>query len=730
MTDPFAPIGGAGAGGGRKDPPQFVSVVPVPPDAPSRPTHHRDLGEPSRSWAYRGSGGELFGYVHRFDTAEGKSFRPQVVFRPIEGGKPSWRWYSWDAPGRPLYGLDRLAAEADATVVVCEGEKSADAALALLPDHVAVTSPAGSKSAAQADWSPLRGRRVIIWPDADAAGGAYADAVSGLLHRAGAASIAILSLPSGTADGWDAADALAEGWDTGRATAFLASAKPALQVVSGGKGKRKAKSDPSNGESEEGGPAPRRRPQRDVMMDATEGCQFWAGADGECYVTFPKNGHGETWPIRSTMFRRWLRNRVFRETSATPGNQAVEDALLLCEAIASEGDMTRETWRRVGRAGDRIYIDLCDDDWRGVEIGPDGWNVLENHKLPFTRNNPMLPMPEPYLGGMIEALRWFVNVRDESDFVLVVAWLMMALRPDGPYPILVVNGEQGSGKSNLCRLLRSLVDPNKSPIRAAPMDERDVFVAADNSHCLVFDNISKVDPWLANALCRVATGGGFATRQLHSDRGETVFNVTRPVILNGIPSLTDRPDLAERTIKITLATIEEDRRQSEAEWWASWLRVYPVVLGALYDAASRGLGGIAKGITLPTLPRMADFARWVVACEPGLGWETGTFLRAYADNRQDVTDTTFEADPVAVAIRAMMSEPNNENGWTGTATDLLTALGTHVSQAMQKSRSWPFNAQGLGNRIDRVKPLLRSKGLTIERKHSGTRNITIVWKPL
>jgi hypothetical protein len=120
----------------------------------------------------------------RFDTADGKQFRPLTLWRDADG-KLEWRWESWPSP-RPLYGLKELAERPAATVVVCEGEKSADAARKLLPGFVVVSSPNGSKSAKQADWSPLRERDVVIWPDADASGEEYAHAVTECLAAVGA----------------------------------------------------------------------------------------------------------------------------------------------------------------------------------------------------------------------------------------------------------------------------------------------------------------------------------------------------------------------------------------------------------------------------------------------------------------------------------------------------------------------------------------------------------------
>ncbi len=197
-------------------------VLPVPDDAPSPPKSHSKLGPVSRAWEYRDAAGRLLFLVCRFDQAEGgKEIRP-LSLRRVPSGKLEWRWLGVD-PLRPPYGLDRLAARPGADVVITEGEKAADAAALLLPDHVAITSPNGAKAADKTDWSALAGRRCVLWPDADEAGEAYADEVSKRLHAAGAAEVlrlnsaAFLALPDGTPSealpaGWDAADAVGEGY--------------------------------------------------------------------------------------------------------------------------------------------------------------------------------------------------------------------------------------------------------------------------------------------------------------------------------------------------------------------------------------------------------------------------------------------------------------------------------------------------------------------------------------
>lgn len=146
----------------------WVPIFPVPDSAPVHPVAHLKRGFPERTWAYRGSGGELLGVVMRFKTSDGgKEVLPMVWARNSDTGVEEWRWMAFPEP-RPLYGLDRLAARPDAPVMLVEGEKCADAGHSELPELVVVSWPGGGKADGKVDWSPLAGRKVITWADADA----------------------------------------------------------------------------------------------------------------------------------------------------------------------------------------------------------------------------------------------------------------------------------------------------------------------------------------------------------------------------------------------------------------------------------------------------------------------------------------------------------------------------------------------------------------------------------
>lgn len=469
--------------------------------------------------------------------------------------------------------------------------------------------------------------------------------------------------------------------------------------------------------------------QRNRLIDLTGDAELWHSPERRGFAGVPIKGHIENWEIRSRNFRLWLTGQFYDTHGGAPGSQSMEDALRVLEAKAVHRGPRYPVWRRVGELDGAIYLDLCDADWRAVEITANGWRVIDGAPVKFVRSATARPLPEPEAGAAIESLRGFINVESDTgviedvDFKLIVAWLVAALNPRGPFPILIINGEQGSAKSLTMRLLRSLVDPNASPNRGEPRDERDLMVSADNAWTITLDNLSKVSPWLSDALCRLSTGGGLSTRKLHSDRDEVVFDAQRPIILNGIPDLAARPDLGDRAIAMTLPAIPEDRRRVEAEFLSEFEDARPAILGALLDGVSSGLRNL-RTTRLERLPRMADFAQWISAAEPGLGWEPGAFIRAYAENRSLAVEVVIENNAVAKAIRSLAAE----RSWEGSASELLPLLENRVSETTRRHRSWPTSPSALGGWLGRLAPALRNVGVDLRfmRVGKGRRRTWII----
>jgi hypothetical protein len=394
-----------------------------------------------------------------------------------------------------------------------------------------------------------------------------------------------------------------------------------------------------------------------------------------------------------------------------PPAEAIEAALRVAKGLALNRGPCCRTWRRVAEYEGRIYFDLGCPRWRAVEITAAAWRVVDAVPVKFLRSRGMEPLPEPAAGEVIETLRGFVNVESDADFRLILAFLAAALRPTGPYPILILTGQQGSSKSTIAKIVRLLIDPKTLASSGAPRDERDLFVHASNAWLLAYTNLSRVPSWFSDALCRVASGEGFTTRQLHSDRDETIFSGARPIVLNGIGDLATRPDLADRVLSITLPPIPDDQRREEREFWAAFIAARPKILGAIFDAVAAGLRHLPD-IRLDRRPRMADFASWGEACAPGFGWEPGEFLRDYDENRNDAVAVATEAAPLVPAIETVLARTGlDAAGFDGTATELLRRLDEVCGEAERRSRWYPVNPSQLGSELRVIAPLLRSRGI-------------------
>jgi hypothetical protein len=444
-----------------------------------------------------------------------------------------------------------------------------------------------------------------------------------------------------------------------------------------------------------------------MLTDLALSPELFHTADGTAFADLIIDGHRETWPVRSTRVRSWLRRKYYEATGAAAGAGAISSALNLLEARAQFDGPRRAVHIRVAEHSGHIYLDLADERWRAVEIGPNGWQVITNPPVRFRRAAGMLPLPTPVRGGSIEALASFCNLPNRDDFVLVVAWLLATLRHGGPYPLLAISGEQGSAKTMLSKLLRALVDPNGASVRAAPREERDLFIAAGNGHLLAFDNLSDLPTWISDALCRLASGGSFAIRQLYTNQDEVLFQAARPIILNGIEDVIIRPDLADRTIFLTLPHVQEERRRAEKHIWLDFEAAQPHILGALIEVATHGLRALPE-VRLEQLPRMADFALWATACEPAF-CSAGGFLHAYKANRRAAIEDVVEADPVAARICDIMAE---RTMWAGNASDLLR-VGADVSRDNGSGAGWPRSPRALAGRLRRAQTPLRALGIEI-----------------
>jgi hypothetical protein len=455
---------------------------------------------------------------------------------------------------------------------------------------------------------------------------------------------------------------------------------------------------------------PEKKSQAQRLVELVPEEALFRSTDGEtAFATLPAGDHLETWPVRSKGFRRWLVGRFYQMDEKPPRAQALMDAIGALEARAQFGGQVHDVHVRLGGNAEAIYLDLGNPRWEAVEVTATGWCIVGDPPVKFRRPKGMLPLPHPITGGSILELRKFVNVRDDAQWALLIAWQLAALRPTGPYPVLNLNSEHGSGKTTTAEVLRRLIDPNSAVLRAEPRDVRDVMIAATNSWMVAFDNLSELPPWLSDCLCRLSTGGGFSTRELYSDMDEMIFSAQRPALLNGIEEIVTRGDLLDRSLLLDLPPIPEHRRRAAVEFWREFEAARPRLLGALLDGLSTALRR-APTVKLTKLPRMADFALWATAAAPALGWSDDYFMSIYSANREQAHELALDASPVAPVIRTLAERGE----WSGTATELLEALSGLADEIIRRSKGWPTTPRYLGTILRRLAPNLRAIGIQVE----------------
>jgi hypothetical protein len=439
------------------------------------------------------------------------------------------------------------------------------------------------------------------------------------------------------------------------------------------------------------------------------GAELFHATSGDPYLHAPvfrepgQVAFYDSLPLHSDACGQYLRRQYYNAEAKGLTSSALKDAI---ETLAGSAKMTgpeRAVYTRVAGFDDRVLLDLANADRQVVVVTATGWSVdVCPRDVRFVRRPGMLALPTPTatVERVEDLISSVLNITDERSQQLLVAWWLVTLRGRKPYFIIVIRGEAGSAKTVGSEIIRMVVDPNEANSSSAPKDERDLMISAKGCHVCSFDNLSYLPEDLADALCRLATGSGMRTRQLHTDDTEKIFKAARPIIINGIPDLLSRADLASRSVVIELDHIPDDQRRTEADVYAKVAVQQPKVLGALLNVLAAVLQR-QPTLTPTRLPRMADAALTVMAAEEALGWSEGTFLALMDENEGDNASALLDGDLVFDAIKTLPLP------WTGDLKDFFKYLPVY------DERNKPFTAKGVATRLRRMTGALRRLGIVV-----------------
>ncbi len=454
-------------------------------------------------------------------------------------------------------------------------------------------------------------------------------------------------------------------------------------------------------------------------------CQLHHDADRLAVAIIPMADRQEVWRVLSTGYESWLRAAYWRAKESGVPDMTLRAALAtLSAAGVNDGDEVA-VHLRAAEAEPGYLIDLCDEHWRAVHVTARGWQVLNTSPQLFTRTQSQRALPVPQAGGDLGLLWQHVNIPADRR-LLVLTWLLDCFRPDTPFPILELVGEQGSAKSTTQSILRSLVDPNKVMLRGRPKTVEDIFVAAQNNWLVSYENLSGLTAEQQDAFCTLATGGGFASRQLYTNGEEHVMETKRPVVLNGIAVVATRPDLIDRVIHVSMPVIPATARKDDADTHDAWESDRPLVFGALLDLFASALA-ILPTVHLTHKQRMADYERLGEAVARALDFDAGHFQTLYAELVRAGIDRALESNSVAQVLDKYIQEHITPFNWQGTAGQLYDLLNGQVLLDRSTDRStWPKSPKGLADQLRRIAPAYRAKGVEIS--HLGHSREGAIWR--
>ncbi len=450
---------------------------------------------------------------------------------------------------------------------------------------------------------------------------------------------------------------------------------------------------------------------------------FFKDQFSEAWACMRVDDHYENVRIRSGKFRHFLTRIFYEATEEGCGREILQQVQDLCAARAAFGGDSRELSNKFAWVDGHLLIDLSGPDWKCVKLSSAGWDIVTLPAPPFKRHSHMHQLPEPDPNGQITELLDFLPVKNENSRTLLLVWVVTLPLASVSRPIMVLHGLQGSGKSTISLMMRTILDPSAVPKLNLPTRQEELIQAIDHHALVNFDNIHELKQWQSDSICTAVTGGGSTKRTLFTDEDDTIFSYQRAFILNGINVPGTQPDLLDRALLVKTDRIEDNERLEEEEFLPRFDQAKPRIFGGLLNALSQAMA-VKPTIRLVRKPRMADWTTWGCAVAEVLGIGSEKFLRAYHSAIQYQHSEIVEASPVCITLIEFMKE---KPVWTGRSTDRYPEL-TKLAEDMglTKDREWPGAPNALSRKLNELSHNLREVGIVI-RNHptARPRQITI-----
>lgn len=429
---------------------------------------------------------------------------------------------------------------------------------------------------------------------------------------------------------------------------------------------------------------------------------------------------GSLYPIDSSRVREEV-NELFDVWEAAKKPDLLSQSKLrdIIELLRQKGNKIgrlRQVFKRYAYLPDEkaILIDLATVDGNCVKITAEGWAIIQLAKPIFVRYETQKPLPMPVQVGTAEGYAAMQDIVPTSvtkpQLKLMIGTIMAFMLPTNfshgmTYPVLLLRGSPGSGKTTLMTLIKRMVDNDVAPTAAAPVSVRDFFITSQKQHLPAYDNLDFIKGDVSNAICQITSKGQMVQRKLYSDNAVVNHQAHGPIMLNGIGDVIRRQDIVDRSVAISLERIAQ-HNPAAAD---NSSQVMPKVMGYLYNLMAKALANYEQ-TQVDGLPRLCVMAKFVHAAEPFACPQQ--FLHLLRDNQRETLIGVDENSPVFEALIRLLTQHFK---WSGTYKQLATLLKKWVNEDLLSSDEWPSTPKRLSTFMHHRTLALRESGIEFMR---------------
>lgn len=449
--------------------------------------------------------------------------------------------------------------------------------------------------------------------------------------------------------------------------------------------------------------------------------EFARDQNNQAYALLEWERRSDVYYLDDPAFENLVARIAYEDSRQLLNDNQLKQVCNHCSGIARFEAQSHPVYVRSFTDAERdTYIQIGNDNGDVIKVTAIGWTVISERECPvlFWRTTLQKPLVLPKRGGSLELLESYANFENPAMIYLFVTLLAFYLEGMGPFPICVLNGQPGAGKSELASMVKELVDNSSANSLLLPRNLDDFIVSQRHSKISVYDNVEHLTPEQSNMFCVSVTGGASVKRTLYSNNSVTVSHITSATIFTTIHPLIERDDAADRSIPFALNRLGDGKFIPKNVLKERRAKDLPLILGAELDLLCAIKAEMANGAALVYDTRLVDFATFGTAAEKYLEMEKGEFVRLIQQSqRAFAPGLKSKYQAFYKAICDYLAELCQD--WKGGAGALLQAVAPYKDA---KAKNWPESSEAAGRQLSALQKTFEMVGINAYRDTSGGRN--------